>query len=49
MHTQQLYRQYTLQQLLDRMDEIEQFAAPGHSPRAREVQADQAAIYDNFG
>ncbi|WP_350345786.1 hypothetical protein ABR328_11315 [Lacticaseibacillus paracasei] len=48
MHSKQLYRQYSLQQLLDRLDEVEQFTAPGRAPKVREVQADQAGIYDSF-
>ncbi|MFT8582005.1 MAG: transposase [Schleiferilactobacillus perolens] len=39
MHNKQLYRQYSLQQLLDRLDEVEQFTAPGRAPKVREVQA----------
>lgn len=48
MHNKQLYRQYSLQQLLDRLDEVEQFTAPDRAPKVGEIQADQAAIYDSF-
>lgn len=49
MHERELYRTYSLQQLLDRLDEIEQFTAEGRIPKVREVQADQTAIYKSFG
>jgi transposase len=48
MNNKQLYRHYSLQQLLERLDEVEQFIAPGRTSKVREVQADQTAIYDSF-
>lgn len=49
MHDQRLYNQYSLQQLLDRLDEVEQFLVKGKAPKVREVQADQTTIYNKFG
>lgn len=49
MHDKQLYQKYTVQQLLDRLDEVEQFSVDGHCPKVREIQTDQAEIYDQFG
>ncbi|MES5861052.1 hypothetical protein OIU46_01630 [Lacticaseibacillus paracasei] len=48
MHRKQSYRQYSPQQLLDRIDEVEHFAAPDRVPKVREVQFDQATIYVSF-
>lgn len=39
MQNQQLYRQYSRQQLLDRLDEVEQFTTPDRTPKVREVRA----------
>ena len=48
MIKQHLYQHYTMTQLLDRLDEIEQFTTAGRRPKVGEIQADQAAIYTAF-
>ncbi|WP_202864836.1 hypothetical protein [Lacticaseibacillus chiayiensis] len=49
MHDKQLYQKYTVQQLLDRLDEIKQFSVDGHQPKVREIQTNQTEICDQFG
>ncbi|QVI33914.1 hypothetical protein [Lacticaseibacillus chiayiensis] len=49
MYDKLLYQKYTVQQLLDCLDEVEQFSVDGHRLKVREIQTDKAEIYDQFG
>jgi len=44
-----LFKKYTLQQLLDKLDLIECFENPGHSLRVGELLFSQKEIYDAMG
>ncbi|NLB53848.1 MAG: transposase [Syntrophomonadaceae bacterium] len=46
MREKGLYKKYTLQQLLDKLDVIECFEAPGHNLRLGEILKAQRAIYE---
>lgn len=46
MREKGLYKKYTLQQLLDKLDVIECFEAPGHTLRLGEILKAQRAIYE---
>ncbi|PIE78172.1 MAG: hypothetical protein CSA15_09200 [Candidatus Delongbacteria bacterium] len=49
MKKAELYKHYTLQQLLDQLDVIERFEHPGHAPRVGEILSKQYKIYDALG
>lgn len=49
MSAQKLYKDYTMQVLLDRLDVIECFESPGQSMRVGELLEKQKALYENLG
>lgn len=49
MRDKDLYKNYTLQGLLDELDVIERFEQPGKKPHIGEVTKKQANIYEAFG
>ncbi|NQT60801.1 MAG: IS1634 family transposase [Bacteroidetes bacterium] len=49
MKEQNLYKKYTLNDLLDTFDVIEQFQSPGHTPHVGEVTQKQKELYGCFG
>ena len=49
MQDQKLYKEYTMHQLLDKLDLIECFLYPGHKLRVGEVLEKQKEIYNQFG
>jgi hypothetical protein len=49
MHDCNLYRDYTLQGLLDELDVIERFEHPGHQPQSGEVTKKQSELYQLLG
>ncbi len=44
-----LYKDYTLQQMLDKLDVIECFLSPGHDLRVGEILDQQKELYTKFG
>ena len=49
MSDHNLFKDYTLQELLDELDVIESFEQPGHKPRIGEITQKQAELYDFLG
>lgn len=49
MQEQRLYKDYTMQQLLDKLDVIECFSYPGHKFRVGEVLEKQKVLYIKLG
>ena len=49
MRDNNLYRNYTLQGLLDELDVIERFEHPGHKPHIGEVTRKQVELYELLG
>ena len=49
MHKAKLFKNYTMQSLLDKLDTIECFEYPGHSLRVGEVLQKQRDIYEAIG
>jgi len=49
MRDNNLYRDYTLQGLLDEFDVIERFEHPGHKPHIGEVTKKQVELYELLG
>lgn len=49
MQEQGLYKDYTMQQMLDKLDVIECFSNPGHELRVGEVLEKQKDLYINLG
>nr|WP_010632517.1 hypothetical protein [Sporolactobacillus vineae] len=49
MQAQKLFKDYTLQSLLDKLDVIESFESPGHALRVGEILNAQKAIYAALG
>lgn len=49
MHENNMFKQYTLQEMLDKLDVIECFHAVGHEPCVGEVLEKQKLIYTNLG
>lgn len=49
MSDNNLFKDYTLQELLDEMDVIERFDQPGHKPRVGEITQKQADLYAFLG
>ena len=49
MSDQNLFKEYTLQELLDELDVIEYFEQPGHQPHIGEMTKKQIDIYTKFG
>lgn len=43
------YKKYTMQQVLDKLDVIERFEAPGCQPRIGEVLHEQEVLYKTLG
>jgi hypothetical protein len=44
-----LFKDYTLQELLDELDVIERFEQPGRQPRIGEITQKQKKLYACFG
>jgi transposase len=49
MQEQGLYKDYTMQQMLDKLDVIECFKYPGHEPRVGEILKKQEELYVKLG
>lgn len=49
MQDQGMYKDYTLQQVLDKLDVIECFEHPGHELRVGEILEKQKDIYVKLG
>lgn len=49
MQDQGLYKDYTMQQLLDKLDVIECFLSPGHALRVGEILDQQKELYTKLG
>lgn len=49
MKTNGLYKQYSMHQLLDKLDVIECFQEPGHRPRIGELLLEQIELYNKMG
>jgi transposase len=49
MSDHNLFKDYTLQELLDELDVIESFEQPGYKPRIGEITQKQAELYDFLG
>jgi len=49
MSDHNLFKDYTLQELLDELDVIESFEQPGHKPRIGEITQKQAQLYAFLG
>ena len=49
MSDHNLFKDYTLQELLDELDVIESFEQTGHKPRIGEITQKQAELYDFLG
>ena len=49
MQDKDLFKDYTIQSLLDKLDVIECFENPGHDLRVGEVLKKQKLIYDAMG
>ncbi|MBN1191211.1 MAG: IS1634 family transposase [Dehalococcoidales bacterium] len=49
MSDHNLFKDYTLQELLDELDVIERFEQPGHKPRIGEITQKQANLYACLG
>jgi len=49
MEKHKLHKNYTLNNLLDTFDIIEQFQNPGHTQHVGEVTQKQKKLYDCFG
>jgi len=49
MSDHDLFRNCTMQELLDQLDLIERFEQPGHRPRIGEMTKQQQALYGFFG
>jgi len=49
MHDQDLYKSYTLTQLLDELDVIECYTCPGHIEKIGEMTKKQKQLYEVFG
>ena len=49
MNSNQLFKSYTIQELLDELDVIERFEHPGHKPRIGEMTKKQMGLYESLG
>ena len=49
MSDNNLFKDYTMQELLDELDVIERFEQPGHKPRVGEITQKQAHLYTCLG
>ena len=49
MSEKELYKNYTMQELLDELDVIEAFENPGSALRVGEVTKKQSQLYDTLG
>ncbi len=49
MKENDLYKQYSMHQLLDKLDVIECFEEPGHSLRIGELLREQCELYEIMG
>jgi len=49
MLDQDLYKSYTLRNLLDELDVIQRFDCPGRAPVYSEVTGKQASLFSAFG